>query len=208
MNELRDLFISFLVISLGFSILYSNRDFSAIGSLLPISMVGVGIGFIFHEIAHKITSMHFGYWAEYKLWPTGLIIAILTSFMGIIFAAPGAVYTYGNHINDRENGIISLAGPVMNIIISLIFLGVAVALYPSLNPNDPVTYVLFLTLTLGFSINSYLALFNLIPFGGLDGSKVFRWNKIIWIGSIIIAGYMTYLGIFVGLENIILGMLG
>ena len=30
-------------------------------------------------------------------------------------------------------------------------------------------------------VNTWLAIFNLIPFGILDGWKVFRWNKIVWV---------------------------
>ena len=85
-------------------------------------MVGVGLGFILHELGHKFSAMHFGYWSEYQLWPVGLIIALASSFCGIVFAAPGAVYTYANFLDDRTNGIISIAGPVVNIVLAIIFL--------------------------------------------------------------------------------------
>jgi Zn-dependent protease len=29
-------------------------------------------------------------------------------------------------------------------------------------------------------VNALLATFNLLPFGGLDGAKVIRWNGIVW----------------------------
>jgi len=35
-------------------------------------------------------------------------------------------------------------------------------------------------LALGCWINSYMALFNMIPFGDFDGLKVFSWNKAVW----------------------------
>ncbi|WP_409199787.1 site-2 protease family protein [Methanobrevibacter sp. DSM 116169] len=193
-NELRDLFISFLVISFGFAFIFSGRNFSTVWYLLPIAMIGVGSGFILHEIAHKITSMHYGYWAEYKLWPTGLLIALVTAFMGFLFAAPGAVYFYGNHVTKKENGIVSLAGPVTNILIALVFLFLAILMRPFLNPADGIIMIIFQTFIIGFTINSYLALFNMIPFAGLDGSKVIRWNPLIWIVVVIISGAMTYLG--------------
>ena len=95
-KEIRDLIISFIVIALGFTILYSNGDYSNIGLVFPIVMIGVGAGFIFHELGHKFVAMHYGYYAEYELWPTGLIIALVSSFFGFIFAAPGAVVIYSN----------------------------------------------------------------------------------------------------------------
>ena len=64
--------------------------------ILPIVMVGVGLGFILHELGHKFSAMHFGYWSEYQLWPVGLIIALASSFCGIVFAAPGAVYLFAS----------------------------------------------------------------------------------------------------------------
>ena len=79
-KEIRDLIISFIVIALGFTILYSNGDYSNIGLVFPIVMIGVGAGFIFHELGHKFVAMHYGYYAEYELWPTGLIIALVSSF--------------------------------------------------------------------------------------------------------------------------------
>ncbi|WP_054835062.1 metalloprotease [Methanobrevibacter arboriphilus] len=198
-NEIRDLFISFFIISLAFSILYSRLDFTNILNILPMVMVGVGLGFILHEVAHKISAMRYGYWAEYKTWTPGLFIALVSSAFGFIFAAPGAVHIYGQYMTDRENGIISISGPLTNIVLSLIFLAVALMLgntYIGLfNPLIAVPLwvnILFQTCLLGFSINAFLALFNLIPIGILDGAKVFRWDPFIWLASVIVAGIMVY----------------
>jgi Zn-dependent protease len=32
----------------------------------------------------------------------------------------------------------------------------------------------------GASFNAWIAMFNLLPFGVLDGQKIFDWNKIAW----------------------------
>lgn len=207
-HEIRDLIISFFVISLCFGILYSGRNFSTLVVYLPMAMVGVGTGFIFHEIGHKIASMNYGYWAEYKLWPSGLLIAILSSFFGFVFAAPGAVYTYGNFIDEKQNGVISIAGPLVNIGLAIIFLILSIIVYPMITPADSLLILLFVTFSIGFTINSYLAVFNLIPIWNLDGSKVIRWNALIWIITIGIAGIMTYFSMTIGVEGIIhtLGM--
>ena len=90
-SEIRDLIIAFVVISLSFAIVNGGRDPSAVLTILPIVMVGVGAGFILHELGHKFVSMKYGYWAEFKLWPQGLIFALISSFLGFVFAAPGAV---------------------------------------------------------------------------------------------------------------------
>ena len=80
-KEIRDLIISFIVIALGFTILYSNGDYSHVTLIFPVVMIGVGAGFIFHELGHKFVAMHYGYYAEYELWPTGLLIALVSSFL-------------------------------------------------------------------------------------------------------------------------------
>ena len=175
-KEIRDLIISFIVIALGFSILYSNRDFNQILFYFPIVAVGVGAGFIFHELGHKFAAMHYGYWAEYQLWPTGLVIALLSSFFGFIFAAPGAVYIYSQGMEESENGLVSLAGPVVNIVLGLIFL----AILSIVNINNYTDYIIALVCLLGTRINFFLAAFNLLPIPPLDGSKVLSWSVPVW----------------------------
>ena len=207
LSEVRDLIIAFVIISLCFAIVNGGRDSNAVLSILPIVMVGVGAGFILHELGHKFVSMKYGYWAEFKLWPQGLIFALLTSFFGFVFAAPGAVYTYANYMTDEINGKISIAGPIVNIILALIFLATAITFYPSAFYSETSTLI-FLICSVGYSVNSFLAVFNLLPIGNLDGSKVLNWNFGIWIVTIAIAGFMTYLSMTMGVENIVRIIMG
>lgn len=206
-DEIRDLIIAFFIISLCFALLYAGRDTNAVLSILPMVMIGVGFGFILHELGHKFASMRYGYWAEFKLWPQGLILALITSLLGFVFAAPGAVYTYGNYITDEVNGKISIAGPVVNIVLAIIFLIIACLVYPNAF-FDKTFAQIFLVCSLGYSINSFLATFNLIPIGNLDGSKVLNWNALIWIVTIAIAGIMTYASMTMGVENIVRMLIG
>ncbi|MBO6109671.1 MAG: site-2 protease family protein [Methanobrevibacter sp.] len=207
LSEVRDLLIAFFFISLCFGILYSGRDMNALANILPMVMVGVGLGFILHELGHKFVSMRHGYWAEFKIWPQGILFALVTSFFGFVFAAPGAVYTYANYITDEINGKISVAGPVVNIILALIFLLIATWVYRSAF-TDQNALTIFIVCTLGYSINSYLAVFNMLPIGNLDGSKVMRWNFGIWIIVIGIAAVMTGLSMTVGVENLVRMIIG
>ena len=206
-SEVRDLIIAFIVISLCFAIANAGRNMNAILTILPYIMVGVGTGFILHELGHKLVSMKYGYWAEFKLWPQGLIFALITSFFGFVFAAPGAVYTYANHMTDEINGKISIAGPVVNIILALIFLAIGIAVYRSAFTSQTAV-IIFTVCLVGYSVNSFLAVFNLLPIGNLDGSKVLRWNVGIWIVTIAIAAALTAASMTIGFENIVRIIMG
>ena len=186
-KEFRDLVISALVLALAFGIALSGglRAFQQPGILVLVigmAFVAVSLGFVFHELGHRLIARRFGYFAEYAMWPTGLMVALGLSLFGFVFAAPGAVMIYpkatawGTISPSREKvGLIALAGPATNIGLAVIFL--------TLNFVEPA-----LLFTLGARINTWLALFNLIPFGPLDGAKILRWDKRIWLISIAVAG--------------------
>jgi Zn-dependent protease len=49
-------------------------------------------------------------------------------------------------------------------------------------------------------INSWLALFNLVPFGNFDGVKVLRWNRTLYIAMVITAFTLMFMtGIISGI---------
>jgi Zn-dependent protease len=178
-REIRDIIISMAVISFVFAYIFAGRDLYAVIIYLPITFVVVGLGFILHEMAHKYLAIHYGYWAEYRMWVGGLLFALVTAFaVGFVFAAPGAVYIHGNYIKNSENGKISLAGPATNIILAMLFLSIPLLFQNSLLVGIGI---------LGATINSFLAFFNLIPFSMLDGAKIFRWNPLVWIATMGVA---------------------
>lgn len=178
-NEIRDIIISMVVISFVFAYIFAGRDLNSSILFMPITFVVVGLGFVLHELAHKYVAIRFGYWAEYKMWVGGLLFALIMAFaVGFVFAAPGAVYIHGNYIKNSENGKISLAGPWTNIILAVLFLSIPLFFQNSLLMGLGI---------LGATVNSFLAFFNLIPFSMLDGAKVFRWNPLVWIGTMGIA---------------------
>ncbi len=185
-GELRDILVSMIVIAGVFAYVFSGRNIQATVILLPVTVLTVGLGFVLHEIAHKLTAIHYGFWAEYRLWVEGLILAVVTAYFGFVFAAPGAVYIHGNYIEKDVNGKISIAGPLTNIALAIIFL-MASSVLPG-----PLGYVAML----GYAVNSFLALFNLIPIAVLDGAKVFRWNPLIWLAAAAAAFTLTFNSMF------------
>ncbi|MGB7969108.1 MAG: site-2 protease family protein [Methanobacterium sp.] len=178
-REVRDIIISMLFIAVIFAFIFSQSNINAFILLIPSLLIAVGLGFILHELAHKFVAIRYGFYAEFRIWFEGLIFAVITAIIiKLAFVAPGAVYIHGNNISREQNGKISLAGPLVNIVLALIFLGLTP--YINYNANDVSGFIISNLLYFGFFINSYLAAFNLIPISILDGAKVFRWNPIIW----------------------------
>jgi Zn-dependent protease len=179
-EEWRHLGLAIVVMTAAFTLLFAGGvfglgDFSPTGLLiLALASLGAVVtGFFLHEMAHKAVAQQYGCWAEFRSNPQGLMFAVFTAAIGFLFAAPGAVYIAGN-VTREQNGRISLAGPLTNLAIALPCLGLGL-LVPGL-----VGDVLFIIAT----VNLFLAAFNLIPFPPLDGSKVIRWNPVLWGGTL------------------------
>ncbi len=190
LSELQQILVAWLVLGFCFSA-NTLSNLTAFPTMFAISLVTLGLGFIGHELAHRYLARRFGCWAEFRLWGLGLLMAVgfaLISGGRMIFAAPGAVYItprsygLGYGITQKQNGLISISGPLANILVALIFWlfsgsGGFIGLVGST----------------GFRLNAWLAAFNLIPFGALDGRKVFSWNKVVWAIVTIPAWLMVFL---------------
>lgn len=147
--------------------------------ILGVSFVSVLTAFVFHEIGHKLVANHYGYPAAFSYSKQGLMFAAFISLLfGILFAAPGAVLIYGRPTR-KENGIISLAGPLTNLLIGIIFAGLFIfsVLLSEIIGSGEIFSFFFSSVA---SINIFIGAFNLIPVGIFDGAKVLRWNKIVY----------------------------
>ncbi|MBR9676537.1 peptidase M50 [Candidatus Woesearchaeota archaeon] len=175
--EIEHLVKAWLAISIAYTILIARtQGLSNIILVFFVSLFTIGAGFLLHELAHKFVAQHYRLWAEFRADMNMLLLAIVISFAGVLFAAPGAVMIGGGHVSRKQNGIISVAGALTNIGLALIFLLLALVA-----TND---FILFFAKT-GLFINALLAVFNMIPFGILDGKKVFNWNKTVWASVVI-----------------------
>jgi len=177
-TELKELIKAWFFVSLAFAILFSggyrilfSLSFNFVLAFV-ISGFTVGIAFLFHEIMHKFVAEKYGYKTEFHAFDKMLWLALLFSFFGFIIAAPGGVMIKALHISKDRNGKISLAGPLANIVLALLFLILFLL--------SDFSNFLAIFFNFGFRINSLLALFNLMPFMPFDGFKIFIWNKKIY----------------------------
>ncbi|AGB01160.1 zinc metalloprotease [Methanoregula formicica] len=198
-REEADLFIAWIAIAVSFTII-NITPYGLMGSFNPISpltaliyfgisLLTVGIGFIFHEMAHKFVAIRFGYWAEFVKDNTMLLVAvIMAALAGFVFAAPGATVIYsrdGRPLTKRVDGIISAAGPVMNLILCVVF--AALFFLAGGKASLAGGNLLAMLGIAGVQINAMIAAFNLLPISILDGRKVFAWNIPIFFVLIIAA---------------------
>ncbi|MDD5025091.1 MAG: peptidase M50 [Methanoregula sp.] len=211
-REEADLFVAWVAISLAFTIIFiSPSGLLSVNLRVPpltallffvISLVTVGIGFILHEMAHKFTAMKFGYYAEFRKDNMMLLVAIaLAALVGVVFAAPGATVIYNNSIDGRgisreENGKISAAGPLVNLILCIPFAGLLI--YGGAGAG--LAGNLFSTVGLiGLQVNAMIAAFNMLPVSVLDGKKVLAWNKGIFVVLILAAFGALVVSVYPGM---------
>jgi Zn-dependent protease len=173
-REIIKLFLSTLAVFLVFAGEYFPRS---ILEGLVIFFLSFTI-YVPHELAHKFVAQHFGYPARYTINLGMFFLTLLSAipYIPIKFIAPGAVYIYAITIDKKTNGLISIAGPATNIFLGLV----------ALSGGGP----------LGVSIarlNGWIAFFNLLPIGPLDGLKVMRWNMPLWIIFLAISFWMGFL---------------
>ncbi len=113
--------------------------------------------------------------------PRGLALALLASIFGFVIAGPGYVNVWGD-VDDRQNGKLSVAGPLINF-------GIAAVAFPAIYtlPVDGLAWQLAFTVA---AINVWLGILNMIPIGfgtgggrlEFDGKKVLRWSAGVWGG--------------------------
>ena len=161
-------------------------QFVGLAEQIPETLVSLTIvftlAFLLHELAHKLSAQRFGLWAEFRLTTFGALITLISMLLPFFkIISPGAVMIAGPATKESV-GKTALAGPLTNIVLSTICITVAIT------TQNGFFHVIAV---FGAWINAIIALFNLIPFGIMDGFKVFWWNKIAWSTAFIASTALT-----------------
>jgi Zn-dependent protease len=184
MNEALALFVASLAVAIvfGFSELISGN----LVSFGIVSLVAV-LAMVPHELAHRWSARRLGCYSRYVLSPIGLLLTLATAPFSIKVIMPGYTlvisHYYDPAINKRIEGVTSFAGPVVNIVsASITYLAFILCLKTLSCP-----LILYKFLYWNTALNAWVAFFNLLPIPPLDGSKIIRWNPILWIISLVIS---------------------
>jgi len=176
--EVTHILVSVITISLAFS-LFKGDNYVFDPNYFLVVLIAVGSAFILHELGHRTVARSYGVHSEYRAWTWGLFLAILMAFVtrgAFVFAAPGAVYIFGR-VSREQNGKISIAGPLTNLLVALAFLALFF-----------ITPYKELCATAAY-VNVLLGSFNMLPFGPLDGTKIAAWNSRAW--GLLFAGFLA-----------------
>ncbi len=171
-----------LVIGIGFSIglygqFFGGFLFNWTYEFMAVFATIMTTSFLAHEIAHKVFAQRKGLWAEFRLTTWGAVLTFASIFLPFRMIAPGAMMIGGQLKESDDLLKISIAGPITNLIFSVGIIGVAFF--------APVTIDFSLMLMFAAYINAFMAVFNLVPFGVLDGYKIFQVNKKVWIATFV-----------------------
>jgi Zn-dependent protease len=197
-RELRDLIVAWAALGLAFAIFFTGGGLRGVVSLfgrgfvgpLVVSLFTAGVGFLLHELGHKVVAIRFGQTAEFRADYGMLFLAVMSALVGFLFAAPGAVHHRGM-LTKREHGLIALAGPAVNLVLAVVFAPLFVA---GLALSSPLVLELGAK---GLAVNLFLAAFNLVPYGPLDGRTVLSWSKLAWAATFLPSAAVAIFVVFV-----------
>ncbi len=188
--EVKDIIVSVAVLTAAFTIVLGRYSGAFGGSLSVVALASFLIvitSFLLHELAHRYVARFYGGIAFFKMWLPGIFLLLVTSIIGIIFAAPGAV-NIGGMFRKDQIGKTALAGPATN-------LGIGISLYIALLviPVSASGFIVHNIIYWMAALNLWFALFNLIPIPPLDGEKIFRWDLHVYLIMVAVAIVMNVL---------------
>ncbi|MCI4369987.1 MAG: hypothetical protein L3J81_01495, partial [Thermoplasmata archaeon] len=151
-TELMHIAIAFVVLTVDIAIVetglihsaaFGGFDASAVVAGLGFGAAAAFTGFLAHELAHKVSAERRGFWAEFRMSPTGLVFSLVTALFGFLFAAPGAT-VIGGMGSAPDWGKTSLAGPALNLVEGGVFAAAGLGLSAVPGQSAAVTFLILL----------------------------------------------------------------
>ena len=187
-EEIKNILLTIIIISILFTIHMTQKTQwtqTNFINILILTIIIFTISLLAKIYSQKLLAQKYHYHIEYKIWGYGIVFAVVTMLLNIFIITPG-YFKYGLYdriATSQEKAKIALMGPTVNIVLAVIFL------IPILVTKTTLTDMILvkLALLIGYYINTYMAVFNLIPFMKLDGLKIFEHDIKMWIIPMIIS---------------------
>lgn len=160
--------------------MFSINDLPLYLMRIPVILLSLTI----HEVAHGWIASRLGDPTAKNLGrlslnplkhldPIGTIMMLVVGF-GWAKPVPINVRYFKN--KRRDMALTALAGPVSNLVIAFIgiffYMVLSRTLYNALVSGNSLAYVIVLFFYVFYTLNLYLAIFNLLPIPPLDGSRI------------------------------------
>ncbi|BCS91014.1 MAG: site-2 protease family protein [Candidatus Micrarchaeota archaeon] len=178
-DEIKNILVADIVLTIAFYIAIEGGIINISGVIrhiyfLPIVFVAVSLTFILHELMHKFVAQHYGAFAAFLYSNNGLIISLVSGLIGFLMGVPGATYIF-SRLSRKEEGVVSIAGPLTNFAIFIITFIIASIMPSGSIIGEAASFIAVISLIIAF--------FNMLPIYPLDGSKVLRWNSLVYLAT-------------------------
>lgn len=175
--------VAVVVVALAFML--ADRAEMTLDMVLIYIIVGA-VSVVLHDFAHRYFATKHGQDADTQFWGLGTVIMFLTAWLfGNAF---GASYRNLVNRNDDENprtiGIEMVAGPVVSIILTFVFLAMVM-----------LGGAWAIAGGIGFTINLITAVYSLMPIETMDGPAIWRWNRYLYL-ALFIPLFIFYCAVF------------
>jgi len=210
-SELRGMVITILIVGFiwGFNDGADEFIFRSWFAHMILSILIAAVAILIKESTHKLVGLSAGYRVEFQMWWYGLLVALAICFVtrgyvpilitgGLMFHHIAihrlGFFRYGT--NTLDLGMISMMGPIGNIIFATIIKNIDLYLIPLGPIADEI-----------FKFNMIFAVVNLLPMPPLVGSNFFFRTR---LGYFFCFGFILFyvIGILFGVYSWFLGILG
>ncbi|HSB47781.1 MAG TPA: hypothetical protein VLD37_07255 [Candidatus Bilamarchaeum sp.] len=123
---------------------------------------------IMHELTHRAFAYAFKLKIEYRFWPAGSVLTLISSYLGNAFSIQGFLLEdIEPDVPRWKVGLMKLSAPLVSTAIMVIF--------ALLNYESP--SLIYQTI---YSTSGLWAMAEILPFGGLDGKDIKDWSHTVW----------------------------
>jgi len=131
---------------------------------------------ILHEVSHRLVAHVFGFRVEYRIWPAGSLLTLVSSWLGNAFSVQGFL------LEEIPENAVKWKVALMRIVGPLVSSATMVA-FALLNAVFPSVYFQLI-----FSTSALWAVAEVFPFSGLDGKDLKDWNILVWLFTFLMVG--------------------